>query len=296
MQDESVNTNDNDAPSLLMDNDVEVTQTHPLAEGAGEDEADQSDDTQVDTEDTEDSGQSNTEATKAPLEQQTQQPTQPQTLEDPGNFQPGDYGFDVVLADGTNVRIEKPEDIDKLPESPEFANVKDHTAFITNYSRMVNGIDNDRRKYDDDKKAFDEQQGQVQAREEFVTQLDNSFKYLESKGKLPGVPAQYADADWNDPEVAKQPGVKERIEVIQYMARENAERTKLGLPSMTALEAFSELRNKGFEEQQAQKTQKQNELRKQRGSMVAGASAPQPGKTNTDMIVGSGGTLRDLGY
>ena len=109
----------------------------------------------------------------------------------------------------------------------------------------------------------------------------NSFSYLETKGKLPAVPAQYAEADWSDPEVAKQPGVKERVELVNYMAKENAQRESLGLPKMSPLEAHAELQNKALEEAQTQRTQKQADLRKKRGAMISGQSAPAPGKTRS---------------
>lgn len=278
---------------LIIDNDTgEPSQPHPLA--AGVDGAEE-----VETPEAPEEGEAETPT--APTTETPEAPVAPPVapvpqITDPGEFQPQDYSFELTLADGTKHTITKPEDIDNLPEQPEFASIKDHTQFINNYSRMVNGIDADKRQWENDTKAWNETQESVKAQEEYFSQVDSSMKYLEQSGKLPAVPPQYVEADWSDPEVQKQPGVKERVEIIEYMAKENAKRDALGLPKMDVLSAHSEMRNKQYEEQQATQGKARADHRKKQGAMVTGASAPAPGKTNTDMIVGSGGSLSDLGY
>lgn len=277
---------------LIIDNDTgEPSQPHPLAAGV---------ETEEETPETPEATAEEVETPAATVETPQAPATQPTPVApaptDPGEFQPQDYSFEVTLADGTKHTIAKPEDIDKLPEQPEFASIKDHTQFINSYSRMVNGIDTDKRQWESDTKAWTDTQESAKAQEEYFSQVDSSMKYLEQSGKLPAVPAQYAEADWSDPEVMKQPGVKERVEIIEYMAKENAKRDALGLPKMDVLSAHSEMRNKQYEDQQATQGKAKADHRKKQGAMVTGPSAPAPGKQNTDMIVGSGGSLGDLGY
>lgn len=276
---------------LIIDNDTgQPSEPHPLAEGVA------SDDKEV---------EEPTEEVEAPAENVPETPVTQATQEevistpavnDPGEFQPQDYSFELTLADGTKHTITKPEDIDNLPEQPEFASIKDHTQFINNYSRMVNGIDADKRQWESDTKAWSEAQEATKQQEEYFANVSNSMSYLEQSGKLPAVPAQYANADWSDPEVQKQPGVKERVEIIEHMAKENAKRESLGLPKMDVLAAHAELQNKHNESRLAEEKKSRSDHRKKQGGMVTGASAPAPSSKSSDMIVGSGGSLRDLGY
>lgn len=267
-------------------------------DGAG-DGSDGSSGTASDSGDSQDSG----DAAAPPVTQPNSQAQTPQAqtprLEDPGEFAPnkdGRYSFDVTLADGTSFRIEKPEDIDKLPPTPEFASVQDHARFNAAYSKMITGLEADKRDWDKAKSDFDVQESSEQEITDYIAGIENGMLYLEKSGKLPALPPEYNDvAKWNDPEVAKQPGVKERLALVNFIAKENAARVPLGLPKVTALEAFAELRNQAYETQATQRTQKQNELRKQRGAMVTGASRPAPSARSTDgMIVGSGGSLSEL--
>lgn len=283
----------NDSPGVLIDNNTgEELESHPLQlSPVGETEK-VGEEVEGDTQEVIEEVKEVPNVTPEPLAPTPK--VESQQLADPGDFTPKDYSFEVELADGTKFNIKSPEDVSQLPEDASFKSIQDHTAFINNYTQMVNGVAADKQQYETDKKTFEEQKAVADENEKFIQTIENSFSYLEGKGKLPAVPAQYAEANWADPEVAKQPGVKERVELVNYMAKENAERESLGLPRMSPLEAHAEIQNKALEEQQAQRTQKQADLRKERGAMVSGQSAPAPGKANSDMIVGSGRPLRDL--
>lgn len=240
-----------------------------------------------------DSGsQDSQETTEQP--KTVEQPKQQELVNDPGEFKPGDYSFDITLADGTVIRVEKPEDIAKLPKDADFGEPAKFFEVQANYQRMLNGLDADKRQYEDNKKAFDEQQETIQQQEQRLTTYENELSYLESKGKLPAVPAQYANADWSDPEIAKQPGVKERLAVINYAFTENQARQAAGLPAMGMLEAYNEMRMKAFEAQREENSKKQNEVRKKRGAMVGGVTVAESSSTPSDMLVGSGGSLNDI--
>ncbi|HEU5187923.1 MAG TPA: hypothetical protein VFT87_05490, partial [Candidatus Saccharimonadales bacterium] len=174
--------------------------------------------------------------------------TQNTQLEDPGEFQPKDYSFDVELADGSKIRIEKPEDIDKIPADADFGSPKNLMLAQAGYSKMVSGLDADKREYEASKEAYDKQQSANADLETRITTMMNEMAYLEKKGKLPAVADEYKEADWSDPEIAKQPGVKERLAVLEFRAKENEERSALGLSPMSVLEAASEMANQAAEQ------------------------------------------------
>lgn len=216
-------------------------------------------------------------------------------LEDPGEFQPKDYSFDVTLADGTTLKVTKPEDVENLPDDATFAKPKDFLEFQTNYMKMVNGLEADKREWEEKSTKFTEAKEAADQLNQSVEVMVNEMAYLETKGKLPEVDPKYENADWTDPEVAQQPGVKERLELINYRAQENKERKKLDLSPMSMIEAYTQMQNEAFEKRQEDTKQKQVDQRKQKGAMVGGASAPTYDNMPDDMIVGSGGSIRDIG-
>jgi hypothetical protein len=238
-------------------------------------------------------------AAEVPAAPAVEQPTpavQPVTqLSDPGDFQPKDYAFDVELADGSKIHVARPEDIDNIPADADFGTPANLAKMQAAYTKMVVGIDNDKRDYDAGKAAYDAQQESNAAIEQSVTVMVNEMAYLETKGKLPAVDAKYQEANWSDPEVAKQPGVKERLELLNYRAVENQQRNKLGLSPMSVLEASMQMAQDKADQQEADNKQKQGEQRKQKGAMIGGAAASTFDNTPDDMIIGAGGSIRDIG-
>lgn len=227
---------------------------------------------------------------------QKPQVDQPATqLTDPGEFQPKDYSFDVELADGSKIRIEKPEDIDKIPADADFGSPKNLMLAQANYSKMVSGLDADKREYEASKEAYDKQQTANADLETRITTMMNEMAYLEKKGKLPVIADEFKEADWSDPEVAKQPGVKERLAILEFRAKENEERAELGLSPMSVLEAASEMANQAAEQKAADVKQKQGQHRKDKGAMVTGTSTAPVENLPDDMIIGEGGSIRDIG-
>lgn len=216
-------------------------------------------------------------------------------LEDPGEFQPKDYSFDITLADGSVIKIEKPEDIDNVPQDADFGTPANLAKMNANYTRMVVGLDADKREYEAGKEAYDKQVAESADIEQRITTTLNEMAYLEKKGKLPAVDEKYNDANWSDPEVAKQPGVKERLDLLAYRAKENEERTKLGLSPMSLLEAHMQMGQDAAVQKAADEKKQQGEQRKAKGSMIGGATASHFDSTPDDMIVGEGGSIRDIG-
>jgi len=234
------------------------------------------------------------QSVEPPAQVQTPEPA-PQ-LVDPGEFTPNDYSFSVVLADGSTVSITKPEDIESLSADIEFAKPADLIKFNADYAKMVTGLEADRKAYEADKAKYDEGVAAQEQQEQFVSGIESGMSYLEASGDLPAVPAQYENADWSDPEVAKQPGVKERVAIIEYMASENARRDKAGVPRLTSvLDAHNAMQLKAMREEATVKANTAKAATKARGSMVGGESSSSQGGTNIpdNMIVGPGGSIRD---
>jgi hypothetical protein len=232
-------------------------------------------------------------ATAAEAQPKASQPA-PQ-LTDPGEFQPKDYSFDVTLADGQVIKVAKPEDIDNIPADADFGTPANLAKMQAAYTKMVVGIENDKRDYDKDKSAFEAEQESNAAIEQNVTTMMNEMAYLETKGRLPAVGDKYKEADWSDPEVAKQPGVKERLELLNYRAQENKQREKLGLSPMSVLEASMQMAQDQAEQKAADVKEKQGGQRKAKGALIGGATASSFDSTPDDMIIGAGGSIRDIG-
>jgi len=196
------------------------------------------------------------------------------TTEDPGEYTPADYSFEVTLANGKSVTVKSPEDADKIAEDPEnFDKPKELLDFISKATSMKNKLERDEEKHKEQKAKFDEQSQEAQARDETISTFASEFKYLEDKGQLPKVAKEYRDADWTDPQVAKQPGVKEQLELLDYMVKENTTRAKAGVKPITSIvDAYNAwmLDNNRVSAKQAEK--QAGEARKAAGAKVAGVS------------------------
>lgn len=270
---------------LMLDNDAPAEE--PKDESA--------DDKPADTNDNDDDTSG---ADNQPNNEVSEQPITPQ-LVDPGEFTPNDYSFDIKLADGSTVKISTPEDIEALGADVEFASASDLIKTQANYTRMLTGIENDKKAYDAQKSEFDSHQETVQQQEQFISGIESGMGYLESNGSLPPVPKQYENADWSDPEVAKQPGVKERVAIINYMATENAKRDKAGVPRlMSVLDAHNSMELDGLKQANIARVNAAKAATKARGAMVGGESSQSQGGANVpdNMIVGTGGNIRDITY
>lgn len=325
MEDEKIDSTDTiedsdeglDATSLLSDNDEALTlddlgDSDEEAEKPDEDEKDDDDseksvgDKEVDEEedDQEDDGDDDEDEEEKEegsddeeevddfLKESEEETTLP---EDPGDFEPGDYSFEVTLNDGKTHKIENPDDLDKLGDDPQFKSAKDLVQFNANYSKMVQGIEQDRKEYEEAKKEFDEQKDTQTERAEQLQQWENEIDYLTKEGKLPEVDKKFQEEDWTDPKVAKQPGVKERLELVKFMAKENKKRIEAGLePIKSMLDAYNNKRLEDAETKQAKANKKEVTKRKKKGAMVGGTSSTTTSNVPDDVIVGEGGSLTDI--
>lgn len=176
-----------------------------------------------------------TSAVETPAESYTE-PEPVITVEDPGDYKPADYSFEVTLKDGKTVKVATPEEAEKLADDPDnFETPKQLMDFINKQNKMNRNLERDYEKWETQKKTFSDQLETETQRREQIDGYVGEFQYLVNKGLLPAVDKKYLDADWSDPEVAKQPGVKEQIELLNYMVEENKVRAKAKVKPLTSV-------------------------------------------------------------
>lgn len=214
-------------------------------------------------------------------EEQTEDYTEPTpvvTVQDPGEYKPADYSFDVTLADGKTVKISNPEDAEKISEDPDnFKTPKQLLDFIKRSTQMQNKLDKDLERYEEQKNAFDVQTQTQSQRQEIVNNTANEIEYLVEKGKLPKADEKYATANWSDPLVSKQPGVKEQIALLNYMNKENNLRAKAGIKPFGPIDALTAMQSDENEQARLKKAKEAGEQRRAASSKVAGVSPTQTG-------------------
>lgn len=223
------------------------------------------------------------------------------TAEDPGEFEPNDYSFEVVTYDEEGKKpqitnIKSIEDWDNLlSKEPNFGSGSALLKAQRLATKMETGFERDKREYDAKKKAFDEEQAKVQQQTEALTTMENEINYLAQRGDLPPVPKGLENADWSDPEVAKQSGIKERISLLNHMKRENNARAKSGLKPMTSvLDAYNSWQRQESKSKAEQSRKQAGEARRTAGAKVASSSPSPMGSKPSGLSVGRGGSLDDL--
>lgn len=243
-------------------------------------------------------------------EPETPEVTEPEdfvTVQNPGEFVAKDYSFEVQLADGKTVKIKSSEDADDLldridadPEKVNFATTKQALNFQRKTLELEQNSKRDKDTHDRQKEEYDNQLANETQRSEATKRIASELEYLVSKGDLPKIANKYKNADWADKEVAGQPGVKEALEVLTYMSKENASRKKLGLqPLASALDAFNAMQLDSRRTKDVETNQRRAEARKAAGSRIAGGSPAPVGVTVPKGIavgrIGRGDGLRGLG-
>jgi hypothetical protein len=224
---------------------------------------------------------------------ETPQLTQP--VEDPGDFTPNDYAFDIQLADGKTIRIEKPEDIHNVPADVDFGSPVNLMEAQANYVKMINGIENDKKQYEEKKAEYDRHQESAKEQEQRVNTWAKELEYLESQGKLSKITAEENEKNWSDPESQKSPAIKERVEIFNFMREENKVRDQYGLPKVTSLlEAKTLMDQKSAESQDSDQKNREATIRKAKGAMVSGGQPSSQPDLPDDIIAGPGGSIWDL--
>jgi len=222
-----------------------------------------------------------TEGNEEDTEEYEDTPVPPEIsrVEDPGEYTPADYSFDVTLADGKIIKVSTPEEADKIAEDPNnFETPKQLLDFIRRSNKMESKLDKDFEAYEKSKADFDNQQASQAERTETIQAMTKEFEYLVSKGQLPKVDPQYLAKDWTDPEVAKQPGVKEQLALLNYMVKENEVRTKAGIRPLTSIiDTYNAWQRDEGRKQEEAEHKAQVAARKQAGARIAPSSPAQQG-------------------
>lgn len=223
------------------------------------------------------------------------EPTPVLTVEDPGEYNPKDYSFEIEV-DGKKHKISSAEEADTFAdENADNLTSKQIIDLIKNGNKLESSLERDKEKYDADKSKFDEQKALSDAQQESITNIANEIGYLTSKGKLPKVEDKYANADWSDPEVAKQDGVKEQVELLTYMRKENDARVKAGLQPLTsAIDAFNALQLEKQGKNDIDKEKGRTAARRDAAGKVAGNSPNPVNIAPKGIAVGRTLSLSDL--
>lgn len=236
---------------------------------------------------------------------------QPQVYaEDPGEFQPKDYTFEVIIYDDEGkkpktIAIKEPADFDRLIDDD--ANFGAPGALLKAQRlaiKMENGLERDETDWRRQKDLYEEQAGTERQRQEQIANIGVEINYLVAKGSLPDITDPAAKRRWNedgksylDKEFIKTPGIKEQLDLLAYMRKENDARTKAGLrPLTSALDAFNAMQLEQRDRKAKDVHRQAGEARKAAGARVAGVSpAPTGIQAPKGIAVGRGGSLRDLG-
>jgi hypothetical protein len=230
-------------------------------------------------------------------------PVQAPQTPDPGVFTPGDYTFEVVVydAEGKSPKIHKIKSVDDwdelLERDPNLGSASALLKAQRAVSKMENSQEREQREFDAKKAKYNAEKAEIDQRQQATDTMVAEIGYLQGKGDLPEVAKKYVDADWSDPEVAKQPGVKEQLALLNYMKKENKARIAAKLKPMTSiLDAFNAYQiDRARKGQPAVRAQAAAQ-RKAQGARVAAVSpAPASGGAPAGISVGRGGSLRDLG-
>lgn len=224
------------------------------------------------------------------------------TLTDPGEFKPADYSFEVQVFDdeGKNARTHKIKSVEQwdelLERDPNLGSASALLKAQRAATKMETSLDRDQREHDGKKTAYETEKTQLEASKATTDTWIAEVGYLQSKGDLPAVDKKYVDADWSDPEIAKQPGVKEQLALLNYMRAENKRRTDAKLKPMTSiLDAFNAYQLDQARKGNVTSRQRAATQRKAAGARVASVSAAPASVAPSGISVGRGGSLRDLG-
>lgn len=220
-------------------------------------------------------------------------------VDNPGDFKPGDYSFEIKTTDGKTHKFSAPEDLDAfaatLDDTPELISASQFSVFNRKAGLMEQGIASDRKEFEVNKAEFDRQQTLNETRETHLKQWNNEINYLSKEGKLPEISSDNNKADWSDPEIAKDPAVAARLELLKWMTDNNNKRLEAGLEPMSSLvDAYNTRRLEQFESQNVEKKKTDTSKRREQGSRVGGNAPYSPESAPKGGIVGKGGSLSDL--
>jgi hypothetical protein len=207
-----------------------------------------------------------------------------ETLEDPGEFQPQDYSFEVTVYDeeGSKPKSVKIASIDEweklLADEPNLGSSLAVNKAFRQAQKMESNIERDYQQWSEAKKEYEEALEQDQVTQKRNDTIFNEMSYLIERGDLPKLTTEEMNnLNWNDPAVVKaHPNIAAHAELLQYMRTENATRLKAGLtPLQSALDAYNAMQLDTRRKQDIEARKAAGEARKAAGARVAsGTTTP----------------------
>lgn len=226
------------------------------------------------------------------------------TLDDPGEYRPQDYSFTVTTFDEDgkkpkNVKIDSVEKWDELLETdPNLGSAAALLKADRAAAKMEANLERDEATHTAAKEAYDTQVESVGQSEATTQQWANEIDYLAERGDLPKIDTKFENVPWvganADKEALKDPAVKARIELLEYLRKENASRVSKGLSPMSPTAAFNAMQLDTRLKQDKEAKSKAAEARKAAGARVAGTSPNPTSTAPRGIAIGRAGSLRDL--
>jgi len=199
--------------------------------------------------------------------------------EDPGDFKANDYSFTVETLDGVKTKITTPEQAEEFADAnADNLSAAQQIKLVRNTTNMDSKMSKDLEKWEAQKEKFDAESSIETERQNTISNLANEIQYMITKGILTAVADEYKDADWSDPMVAKQPGVREQIELVNYMTKENNERAKSGVrPFASMMDAYNDMEREQSKSEKAEARERSDKARKAVASVSSAPSASSQG-------------------
>lgn len=257
------------------------------------------------SESSESSESETTEEEEQPEETPVEQQSEQVTIEDPGDFQPGDYTFEITTYDEEGkkpktVKITTIEQWDELLESdPNLGSTAAVGKAFRAAQKMELNTERDRQAWEDAKATYDQAVKDQEVVETRNTTIFNEINYLIDRQDLPKLTQEEMNnLNWDDPSVVKaHPNIVPHKELLNYMRSENASRLKRGLsPLQSAVDAYNAMQLDERRKGDAEARKAAGEARKAAGARVAsGTSTPISTAQPRGIAVGRVGDISRLG-
>lgn len=226
----------------------------------------------------------------------------PALPEDPGEFQPSDYSFEVTVYDSEGnkpkqVRVDSVSEWEKLLEDePNLGNSLSVNRAFRAAQKMESGLEREQREWEQKVETYNGSVEKYNTQVQIQTGMANELTYLSQKGELPPLTKEERDSlNWEDASVLKaHPNIAAHKAVLDYMVTESRLRVKAGLPKFTSVvDAYNAMQvdnsRKGAEESRRQA----GEARKAAGARVSGGSS-SPMASQAPKGVRAGRVIGDL--
>lgn len=202
---------------------------------------------------------------------------------DPGDYTPADYSFEVEI-EGKKTKIESVGQAETfMDENADKFTAPELMKILRQTQKMEIKLESDKLAYDNKKQEFDESKEILDEQRQTASNISAEIAYMVSKGMIPAITDPEAAKRWAtdptaylDKEFLKTSGVKEQVDLITALEKENKMREEAGLqPTKSILDVYNSLQlTTKTQEELDEKTQRA-QARKQASSRVSGNS-PSP--------------------